>query len=75
MKITLLQFILLSPLALLAADAPPAVATASNANKQVMPAKKRAEIVATAQALFEPQVKNSVKIGRVSSPFAPSSAR
>ena len=38
--------------------------------KEVMPARKRAEIVATAKALFEPQVKNSIKVGRVNSPFS-----
>lgn len=55
----------------------PSLAAASDApaNKQVMPAKKRAEIVATAKALFEPRVQNSLKIGRVSSPFAPIPAK
>lgn len=42
------------------------------AKDQVMPAKQRQQIVVTAKALFEPEVKNSIKIGRVSSPFAPS---
>lgn len=42
------------------------------AKDQVMPAKQRLQIVTTAKALFEPEVKNSIKIGRVSSPFAPS---
>ena len=38
--------------------------------KRVMPAKQRAKIVALAQSIFEPQIKNSVKVGRVSSPFS-----
>ena len=37
---------------------------------QVMPAKQRAKIVALAQSIFDPQIKTSVKIGKVSSPFS-----
>lgn len=40
--------------------------------KQVMPRERRARIVATAKALFEPQVKNSLKVGKVNSPFSSS---
>ncbi len=55
-----------------AADPAPA---AKAAKDQVMPAKQRQQIVMTAKALFEPQVKNSIKIGKVSSPFAPSTVK
>ena len=42
--------------------------------RHVMPAKQREKIVALAQALFEPQIKNSVKVGRISSPFSAASS-
>lgn len=48
---------------------------AERVKEQVMPAKQRTQIVTTAKALFEPQVRNSIKIGKVSSPFAPSTSK
>ena len=41
-------------------------------SKEVMPAYRRTQILATAKALFEPQIRKSLKIGRVSSPFTAS---
>ena len=38
--------------------------------RQVMPARRRAQILATAKALFNPEVKKSIKIGRVENPFS-----
>ncbi len=50
----------------LLAAAPPK----AKVSDQVMPAKRRTQIVATAKSLFEPEVKNSVKVGKVKSPFS-----
>jgi hypothetical protein len=57
---------LLMAAAVFAQATPPTKSSAS----QVMPAKRRQQIVSTARALFEPEVKNSLKVGRVKSPFS-----
>ncbi len=48
----------------------PAVFLSADEPRQVMLAKRRTEIIVTAKALFEPQVRNSLKVGKVESPFA-----
>jgi hypothetical protein len=68
-KITLLSFFLVSCFIV------SSYLFAEDGNKQVMSARERARIVSTAKALFEPQVKNSLKIGRVQSPFSAPSTR
>jgi len=40
------------------------------AEKQVMAASKRRQILEVARAIFQPEVKTSVKIGKVNSPFS-----
>jgi hypothetical protein len=61
----LCSLLALSATALFAAEA----SAQSNSLKQVMPALRRAQILATAKALFAPEVKKSIKVGRVENPF------